>query len=337
MKNIPLYQQIEDTFTSQIKNGLLKQGDRIPSEAEIVDSFHVSQITAKRALNNLASDGYADRIQGKGTFVTAMGIEKKTFLIGILFTTLATDVDKELLNQLEHCARKNQMRLLFGLSRESTDQENETIAEFLNSGVDGIVIFPTVSETYNNTIIKLFLDRFPLVLIDRYFKKIDIPSVTSNNYEGGYKLTELMIERGLHKLCFISTQEENSATLDRQQGIEAAFVDKGLPTNKNDWLFVPSDTQDKNAITQFLEEKRPDCVITVNAHLARMASEYTLKHDVQHLTFDSARECDYYVHQNPAGIADMTLYLMKKLVTGKPIESHSIRAPITLNPGDRRH
>lgn len=336
MHNIPLYQQIEDAFTEQIRNGLLRDGDRIPSESEIVESFHVSLITAKRALNGLAENGYARRIQGKGTFVSIPKNERESFLIGILFTTLATDIDKELLNHLERYARKAGMRFLFGLSRESVEEENRIINEFRNSGVDGIIIFPTVSETYNNAIIKLFLDGFPLMLIDRYFKKMDIPSVSSNNFDGGYRLAKLMFEHESKKLCFISTNEENSATLDRQLGIEKAFIEQGTPTNKNDWLFVPSDIQSDDDITEFLEQVQPDCIITVNAHLAALASKYTHAHDVLHLSFDTPTGCDYFVCQNPEGIAGMAIHLLRKSITGERIESHNILVPITVKSGNRQ-
>ncbi|MBT1170628.1 GntR family transcriptional regulator [Bifidobacterium sp. SO4] len=336
MRNTPLYQQIEDTFIEQIKSGSLKDGDRIPSESEIVEMYHVSMITAKRALNSLADNGYALRIQGKGTFVHVPQTQRSSFLIGILFTTLATDIDKELLDHLERYARKSGMRFLFGLSRESVEEENRIIEEFRNSGTDGVIIFPTVSETYNNAIIKLFLERFPLVLIDRYFKKMDIPSVVSNNFDGGYQLAKLMFAHGASKLCFISTKEENSATLDRQMGIEEAFIEQGIPTNKNDWLFVPSDVQDAAEIEDFLNQVKPDCIMTVNAHLAGLANHYVHEHDVLHLSFDASNGSDYYVRQNPEGIADMAIHLLRKSMTGERTESHNILVPITVNAGTRQ-
>ena len=177
MKNVPLYRQIVNVFVEQIQSGNRNDGDRLPSESEIVEQFRVSQITAKNALNMLADLGYAERIRGKGTFVRAGHLPRKSFLIGIIFTTLSTTVDKELLDQLEHFAQKEHIRFLFGLSRESIEGENNLIKEYLNSGVDGLIIFPTVSETYNNAIVKLSVDKFPLVLMKQ---SLELPPSSSS-------------------------------------------------------------------------------------------------------------------------------------------------------------
>ena len=333
MKNVPLYRQIVNVFVEQIQSGNRNDGDRLPSESEIVEQFRVSQITAKNALNMLADLGYAERIRGKGTFVRAGHLPRKSFLIGIIFTTLSTTVDKELLDQLEHFAQKEHIRFLFGLSRESIEGENNLIKEYLNSGVDGLIIFPTVSETYNNAIVKLSVDKFPLVLIDRYFDKMAIPSATSNNFDGGFALTKLLLDGGSSRLCFISTTEENSATLDRQHGIEAALTERGLPINKTDWLNLPSDTADENGIQDFLTAKHPDCVITVNAHLSRLTSPSTLKLGICHATYDDPKDCDWYVRQNPQGIANMAIHLLKNAMLGAPPAPHNINVPVEILPG----
>ena len=46
----PLYQQIYDDLKAAIKGGTYKNGDRIPSEAELSQSYGVSRITVRRAI-----------------------------------------------------------------------------------------------------------------------------------------------------------------------------------------------------------------------------------------------------------------------------------------------
>src|SRR5690606_20172913 len=45
-------------------------GTLMPSEAELVERFGVSRITAKRALDDLAAEGLVARRRGRGTMVT---------------------------------------------------------------------------------------------------------------------------------------------------------------------------------------------------------------------------------------------------------------------------
>ena len=54
---------------SQTYMALLKPGDRVPSENELVESMNVSRMTANRALRELNDEGYVERIAGRGTFV----------------------------------------------------------------------------------------------------------------------------------------------------------------------------------------------------------------------------------------------------------------------------
>lgn len=65
----PRYQQLKDLIIAQISNGELRPEDRVPSENELVESMHVSRMTANRALRELTGEGYVERIAGRGTFV----------------------------------------------------------------------------------------------------------------------------------------------------------------------------------------------------------------------------------------------------------------------------
>ena len=63
----PLYSQIFLLLRNKILNGEYPNGAFLPSETEIANSFGVSRITAKRALNELAEAGLAVRQRGRGT------------------------------------------------------------------------------------------------------------------------------------------------------------------------------------------------------------------------------------------------------------------------------
>lgn len=65
----PRYQQLKDLIIAKISNGDLRPEDRVPSENELVESMHVSRMTANRALRELTDEGYVQRIAGRGTFV----------------------------------------------------------------------------------------------------------------------------------------------------------------------------------------------------------------------------------------------------------------------------
>jgi len=69
-KPIPLYYQVKESLLKKIKNGQFRVGDPVPSETELQDSYQVSRITVRRAVQELVAEGYLYTQQGKGTFVS---------------------------------------------------------------------------------------------------------------------------------------------------------------------------------------------------------------------------------------------------------------------------
>lgn len=328
-KGEPLYQQVYNSIVKQIELGLLRNGDRVPSERELSEQHHVSQITAKNALNNLAENGYVERVQGKGTFVKhSEPSHNRGLILGTIFTTMNTDIDKELLNHLELYSQQLKMRFFFGLSRESVSEEINLIKRFISYGVEGLIIFPTESENYNTLILQLHLEHFPMVLIDRCFLGLSIPSVVSDNFDGGYQLANIALDKGYHNIAYIETKEENSATLERRAGIEQAFIDHDVPINKNLWMMVDSQSDSKHSIVEFLDEREVDCIITINSFFSNLLCDYIKEKKIFHLTFDKSKHCDYYVKQHTDKIALEALKMLKQFVEQNKVDSYIKKIPV---------
>ena len=65
----PIYQRVKQAIIGQIRAGVWKPHQRIPSESELVNEIGVSRMTINRALRELTSEGFLIRMQGVGTFV----------------------------------------------------------------------------------------------------------------------------------------------------------------------------------------------------------------------------------------------------------------------------
>src|SRR5436309_10426913 len=66
---LPLYYQLKEVLKEQIHAGHLAPHTSIPSEPELVNSYHVSRATVRQALAELVHEGLLYRQHGKGTFV----------------------------------------------------------------------------------------------------------------------------------------------------------------------------------------------------------------------------------------------------------------------------
>jgi GntR family transcriptional regulator len=69
----PKYRQLADVIRQLIDCGEFTPGDRIPSESQLGDTYHLSRITIRQALSDLEREGLLERVPGKGTFVRGHG------------------------------------------------------------------------------------------------------------------------------------------------------------------------------------------------------------------------------------------------------------------------
>jgi len=94
---MPLYHQVYLVLRNKILTGEYGFGALLPSEQETSETFGVSRITAKRALNDLAGDGLVLRERGRGTKVVfhAPTPPVKANVEGLLENLLAMGLETE--------------------------------------------------------------------------------------------------------------------------------------------------------------------------------------------------------------------------------------------------
>ncbi len=66
----PLYFRLYSLLKDAILNGTIGTGIQMPTEQQLAETFGVSRITAKRAMDELAAENLVERRRGKGTHVT---------------------------------------------------------------------------------------------------------------------------------------------------------------------------------------------------------------------------------------------------------------------------
>lgn len=66
---IPIYYQLLQYMKRQIKNGIWKENDVIPSERELCEQFSISRMTVRQAVDALKNEGLVYTQRGVGTFI----------------------------------------------------------------------------------------------------------------------------------------------------------------------------------------------------------------------------------------------------------------------------
>lgn len=70
---------IYDELKQGIFDGTYSYGDQLPSEHELVEKYHASRETVRKALELLANDGMIQKIRGKGSIVIDQGMTEFPF------------------------------------------------------------------------------------------------------------------------------------------------------------------------------------------------------------------------------------------------------------------
>ena len=79
---LPLYYQLKRILLRHIQDGDIVPGATIPTETELQERYGVSRITVRRALSDLASEGYVSRQPGRGTFVLRLKLQDRSEKLG---------------------------------------------------------------------------------------------------------------------------------------------------------------------------------------------------------------------------------------------------------------
>ena len=65
----PLYKKLKQDILDAIQSGVYREGQKIPTEKELIEQYQVSRMTVRNAVNELVAERYLVRKQGQGTFV----------------------------------------------------------------------------------------------------------------------------------------------------------------------------------------------------------------------------------------------------------------------------
>ncbi|KWX69936.1 GntR family transcriptional regulator [Paenibacillus jilunlii] len=249
----PMYEKIFDEVKESILTQAYRLGERVPSEKELADTYNVSRITSKKALEMLAAEHLIVRKPGRGSFVadpaaepqelttaagtgrTAINTEEKT--IGLIITDFGNSYGTGLIYGMEQASRDNDCFLVLRRTFGIPENEEQSIQKLLNLGVDGLIIFPAQGEYFNAEILKLVIGRFPLVLVDRHLKGVAAASISSDNLQAALEATEYLFDLGHTHISFLSPPPvDTTAVEDRIEGFIQAHAQRGIMVDKELWV-----------------------------------------------------------------------------------------------------
>ncbi len=360
-KNVPLYLQIQQYIIEQLSEGNLKKGDKLPSENEMAKFFNVSRVTVKNSFTQLIEKGIIYREKGRGTFVGERINEflaernkitkaNKKKLIAYIAPGIRELHSGDIFEGVSKGLSEMGYDLIFYCTEHVIENEAVMIDRALERGVDGIIIFPLDSETYNEKIVRLVIDKFPIVIVDKYVKEIDANCVVSDNFKGTYMGIKHLINMGHKNIGFVSLTGKGSSSLaERLSGYEAALSEHDIAVNHKYRLMSLTNNNPSNAymISEFLYSvKEITALFAVNKGIGMsclqqaMALGIEIPGDLSVIFFDSIDFVDLMrikptvLKQQSYAIGREAVQLLASFLENKTTDCKKILLPVSLVPGD---
>src|SRR5262245_32545201 len=84
----PIYRQLRDRVVAMILDGILKEGDPLPSVRNVAAEYRVNPLTVLKGYQELVDEGLVESRRGRGMFINAgarrllLQVERQKFLSG---------------------------------------------------------------------------------------------------------------------------------------------------------------------------------------------------------------------------------------------------------------
>ncbi|MEX1028777.1 MAG: GntR family transcriptional regulator [Paenibacillaceae bacterium] len=247
----PMYERIYDALSGDIIGRKYEIGERVPSEKELAEQFNVSRITSKKALELLANVGLIVRKPGRGSFVAGQSPVQMTntiertnaskssgqTMIGLVMTDFDDSYGTGLLSGIERASGDNDCFLVLRRSYGIPANEKKAIEALLELGVDGLIIFPAQGEFFSAEILKLVIEQFPLVLIDRHLKGVAATSIGTDNASAAKVGTDFLLDLGHKHIGFLMPPPSDTTAIeDRIEGFIQAHAERGVLVDRGLWI-----------------------------------------------------------------------------------------------------
>jgi DNA-binding LacI/PurR family transcriptional regulator len=275
----PKYKRIYEKLREQLTDGTYNEGNKLPSEKELVERFGASRPTVRRALAQLESEGLILRRMGSGTVVTQQS-SHKSHVFGLLIPELGmTEIFEPICQGISQAQVGGQHDLLWGPTFSQSGSEEAQAQQlcryYIDRKVSGVFFAPMehfAGDDEVNLSITWALDeaQIPVILLDRDValfparSKYDVVGI--DNVRAGYMLAEHLLVTGSHRVAFLAKPYSAHTVDARIAGYLAALRAHLGPEAQA--LVKWTDPGDVAAVREFLNKAQPDAILCANDYTA---------------------------------------------------------------------
>ena len=245
------------------------QGSQLYEKCNIKDvakAAGVSYATVSRALSGSSQIGsetrervlkLCDEMGYTTNFVARSMVTKRTNLIGLVVPSVDNQFMSELAYHAEVSARAHGYNIMLCDSGPDLKQEKTVFKLLLGRQVDGILIVPQSSKSYDN--LKSYLDQVPTVFLSENLRSQPQSYVAVDNSRGTYLGTQYLYELGHRDILYFGQRPGSTTHQLRADGYMKACHEFNLTPHFFNSEYSRSSIQGGYQLAKELFRKPLDC------------------------------------------------------------------------------
>ncbi len=284
MSGIKLNEQILQEILDIVKANRHIKDYKLPSERMLSIKFNASRPSVRSAYEKLIKQGYVKVVHGKGYFIKnneSSKQEKSLIKQRLLFIapSLKTAFMQQIYSGITEFCEQNNIDLSIKITEETLKKEKQILELAFYSNYDGVILFPIDNEYYNETLLKFSISKYPLVVIDRYLKGLNLSFVSTDNHNAMIDVIKFLHSKEYKTPVFV-THESSLATAveERINGYNTGLLKYYGSVKNTNLLILKSNNRDYvyRSIKDFLQ-KNPatDALIVTDVYLSTAYSAIT--------------------------------------------------------------
>lgn len=252
---------------------------------DIAKKLNITAATVSRALNNNPNISEATRElviktaakmnyeQNKLALALKSG---KSNNVGVVVPRIDSNFFGSVIRGIEEELNPHGYHVIICQTGGNDKKEADNIEALLNSQVDGILI--STSSNDLNSFERVLKKDVPLIFFDRKKTMKNVSSVTINDFDGGYKATQHLIDSGCKRIVHLTGDIHIEIFKDRFMGYKQALIDNGIDYTDEYVIETKSSVDDgKKAVRKMLKLKTPPDAIFSASDFAALGAIQELK------------------------------------------------------------
>lgn len=211
-------------------------GEKLQDRVTLCRRLDTTRTTLDKAIRELVDEGMLTSRKGSGTFVTShLKFERAADASWcVIVPNITETIYNTLVSAIEHVAQQHNINVILCSSDNNFLRQERFIRRLFKSGVDGFIIVPVITNDpgeNHRLYSELTVSEIPFVFCNRSVEGVNAPTVSSNDFYGGYIATKHLIAQGYRRIAFISPRRY-VITYERCKGYMAAIMESGIEIDR---------------------------------------------------------------------------------------------------------